>query len=103
MVEQAVIVHLRLSDNSFGTAKDRRVIEDLEDAMERVVEQSLAGEFDGDEFGQGECVMYLYGPDADVLFSVIEELLKSCELASGGFAIKRYGDDADAKSVRVSW
>lgn len=62
-----------------------------------------ASEFDGDEFGQGECVLFLYGPDADGRISAIKPLLESSQIASRGYAIKRYGDarDPQARTVRV--
>jgi len=105
MYEQGVIVHLRLSDDGFGTDDDRVAILELEDAMEAAVSAESAGLLDGDEFGQGECVLFLYGRDADRLFSVIKPLLESSTIASGGFAIKQYGEpgDLEAETVRVTW
>jgi hypothetical protein len=104
-VEQAVIVHLRLSDDGFGSFEDREALLALQDQMAGAIENAAAGEFDGDEFGEGECVLYMYGPDADRLFAAIEPLLKSCSLAAGGYAVKRYGGagDSDAREVRVAW
>jgi hypothetical protein len=105
LVEQAVKVHLRLSDDAFGTPEDREAIFALEDQLEAAIEETAAGEFDGDEFGQGECVLFMYGPDADRLFTAILPVLKSSHLAKGGWATKRYGDvsDPDAREVRVQW
>jgi len=102
-MEHALIVSIPLSDGGFGSDDERDVLFALEDQMEAAIESAAAGEFDGDEFGQGECVLYMYGPDADRLFSVVEPLLKSCPNTAGGHAIKRYGDaaDPDAKEVRV--
>jgi hypothetical protein len=61
------------------------------------------GEFDGEESGEGRCVLFMYGPDADRLFAVVEPILKAAPLPREGFAIKRYGDvkDHDAVEVRV--
>ena len=105
MDEQAVMVHLRLSDDGFGSDDDRAAILALEDALDEAVSSTSVGEFDGDEFGEGECILFLYGPDADRLFSVIKPLLESTAIASGGYAVKRYGepDDPDAETVRVTW
>ena len=105
MSEQAVIVHLRLPSDGFGSAGDHDAVYALEDAIERCLMASSAGEFDGDEFGEGECVLYLYGLNADELFSAIKPLLESSTIASGGFAVKRYGEpgDLEAKTVRVTW
>jgi hypothetical protein len=105
LAEQAVKVHLRLSDDAFGTAKDREAIFALEDQLEAAIEETATGEFDGDEFGQGECVLFMYGPDADQLFAAILPVLRSSRLAEGGWATKRHGDvsDPDAREVRVQW
>jgi hypothetical protein len=104
-VEQAVIVHLRLSDEGVGSFEEREALGALQEQMAEAIDNATAGEFDGDEFGAGECVLYMYGPEADRLFSVIEPLLKNCPLASGGYAIKRYGevDDLTVEEVRVVW
>ncbi len=105
MAEHAVIVHLRLSDETFGSSEEREAIFAIEDLMSDAIERSTAGEFDGHEFGEGECVLFMYGPEADRLFASIEPILKSSPLAAGGYAIKRYGDASDpgSRKVRVTW
>ncbi|WP_292207475.1 hypothetical protein, partial [Mesorhizobium sp.] len=74
-------------------------------ALEQVVGNASVGEFDGDKFGEGKCILYMYGPDAERLFVVIEPVLKSSPAAVGGYAIKRFGKAADssAREVRVTW
>jgi hypothetical protein len=73
--------------------------------LEQVIKAKHLGLFDGDEFGQGECTLYMYGPDADVLFAAIEPLLRSSPLTKAGSATKRYGDAADpnTKEVKVTF
>ena len=104
-VQQAVTIYLPLSDGTFGSPEEHDVLQALEDQIAQAIEDAEAGEFDGNLFGQGECMLYTYGPDADRLFAAIEPVLKSCPLASGGYAIKRYGEasDLDAREVRVEW
>lgn len=104
-MEHAVIVYLRLSDDDFGSSEERDNIMDFGEELARAINSAGAGEFDGDEFGQGECTLFMYGPDADRLFAAIEPLLKSSPLASGGYAVKRYGEagDPNAREVRVTW
>jgi hypothetical protein len=101
--EHAVLVHLRLSDDQFGASAQRDSIHELATELEHQIERARAGEFDGDEFGDGECTLFMYGPDADRLFAVIEEPLRASVLARGGFVIKRYGAAADSsvREVRV--
>jgi hypothetical protein len=104
-MEQAVIAHLRLKEGPFGSPKEREAVRDLEKRLERAIQADAAGEFDGDEFGNNKCVLFMYGPDADRLFKIIEPILKSVPLTLGGYAIKRYGEahDSDAREVRVTW
>jgi hypothetical protein len=104
MAEHAVIVHLPLSDDRFGSSEEQQAHFALQERVAEAIGDAEAGEFDGDEVGQGEWVLYMYGPDADHLFSAIEPLLRSSPLATGGYAIKRYGEAADreARECRIS-
>jgi hypothetical protein len=102
---QAVIVHLRLNRNCAGSVALHDALLALQDRIAIAIDESVVGEFDGDLVGQGECILYMYGPDADRLFEAVEPLLKSFALGSSGYAIKRYGDvyDSNAREVRVVW
>ena len=104
-VEQAVLVHIPLSTDTFGTDEEQEAVFALESELEEAVKASGLGEFDGNEFGGGECVFFMYGPDADALYGLIEPILRSKPIAAGGFAIKRYGEasDASAHEARVAW
>ena len=99
-MEQAVIVHLPFDEEN-SSLDD---IYKLEEMLEKAIENAEVSEFDGDEVGEGECVLYMYGPDADRLFEVAQKILTSSGLAGGGHVIKRYGeaDDPKAKEVRIS-
>jgi hypothetical protein len=88
LLEQAVIVHLRLCDDPFRSSEERKSVEALEGQLERAIAEAWAGEFDGDEFGEGECVLFMYGPEADRLFDTIEPLLKISPVAAGGIRNK---------------
>jgi len=101
--EHAVITHLPLSDDSFGTTNERESVFQLETRIEAAVAE-LSGEHDGNEFGGGEAVLYSYGPDADALLAAIQECLVGFPVHPGAFALKRYGraDDPDARSERVT-
>jgi hypothetical protein len=85
-MEHAVIVHLR---QSLG---DLASVFALEDKLEAAIEKAEVGRFDGNEFGNGECVLYMYGPDADQLFECIEPVIQASPLSYNGYAIKRYGE-----------
>ena len=101
--QHAVIVHLVLSDEKFGTQEERDAIRALGDEMEAQLVRAVAGEFDGDEFGGGECTLWMYGTNADRVFGAVEPALRASPLSKGGHVIKRYGDvdDEGAKRVRI--
>jgi hypothetical protein len=102
--EHAVLVYIKLSDDNMGSEKERKKCQDLGERMETSINTKRAGEFDGDEFGEGFCTLYMYGPDADALFNAVESDLRSAGLLAGSYAIKRYGPAADpnAREVRVA-
>jgi hypothetical protein len=104
-MDHAVIAHLSLSNGDMGTEQERDVIFLLEDRLSAAIERAGVGEFDGNEFGAGECVLYMYGPDADRLYDTIVPHLQMAAAARGGYAIKRYGEASDptAREVRVAW
>jgi hypothetical protein len=64
-----------------------------------VIESHGVGDFDGNEFGGGEVVLYAYGPDAARLFDVMAEELRSFP-ARPAYAILRFGDLSDPAAVR---
>ena len=89
------------NDGSFGA-----VTTDSRSLAAGALFVAIAGDkFDGNDFGQGECTFFMYGPDADVLYMVIEVVLQEFPVARGGYAIKRYGpaEDPNSKEVRVTW
>ncbi|WP_026316868.1 hypothetical protein [Actinokineospora enzanensis] len=100
--EHAVIVHLPLQGGHFGGEDEQETVRALERRIEAALETRGVGELDGDEFGGDEVVLYAYGPDADVLFGVIEPLVRESSLLPAS-AILRYGDvdDSSARARRV--
>ncbi len=98
MSEQAVIVYLPFSESA--NVSDFQA---LEDEIAEAIDRAGVGEFDGDEFGGGKCVLFMYGPDADRLFDAIAATLRSSLLSAGGYVIKRYGpaEDPTARESRV--
>jgi hypothetical protein len=87
----AVVVHLKLSDGDMGTQEDDGPIEDLTCRIERIVEATGAGEFDGDEWGGGYCKLFIYGPDADSIAKIVLPDLLGYPARPGSYLVKRYG------------
>jgi len=89
--DEWIAVYFNFSDSDYGTQAERDSIHRFTDILSAAIQQSGEGVFDGDEFGNGECGLFMYGPSADRLFCVIEPLLSGWEPLKGGYAIKRYG------------
>ena len=96
-LDHAVITHLPLSGEGFGSEEERSTIQELERRISAAVER-IGGDHDGDEFGGGEAVLYTYGPDADALFDAISGCLNDFAVRPGAYAIKRYGPATDPSS-----
>lgn len=101
MADQAVIAHLKLSDAGFGTPAERQDLMAFEPRLEAAVTAAAAGLFDGDEFGDGECVWYIYGADADVLWQAVEPIVRDAAKQRGGYVIKRRGPPGQTQEERV--
>jgi len=96
--EHAFILTLKLSNDQFGTKDERERIHKFSDQLESAIESADAGEFDGDEFGEGVCTLYMYGPDADALLSAVDPLVKASPFAKGAKGVKRYGEASDPEA-----
>jgi hypothetical protein len=98
MADQAVIAHVKLSDTGFGTPAERQQLMSFEPRLEAAIKAAAAGIFDGDEFGGGECVWYMYGPDADALFRAVEPIIREAATRPGSFVVKRRGAPGDPRA-----
>jgi hypothetical protein len=98
----AVILRLKLTSGGFGSDEEHDAIHGMTYRLQEVLLASMAGEFDGDEFGGGECILFMYGPDADKLFSAIQPILKDWQALVGGYATKRYGPPG-ARSEKIDF
>ncbi len=103
MAEHALIAYLSLSGTGFGNGGEFGSFQHLADELAEAIEEAGVGEFDGDEFGEGACVFYMYGPNADALFAAVEPILRKSPLAANGRVVKRYGtaDDASVKEISI--
>lgn len=91
VAEEAVIVHFPLSNKYMGTKEELNKIYKLEDKLEAEIAKNKVGEFDGNEIGRGECVLFMYGPDAKKLYDAISPVLKQSSLVKGGVVRIRFG------------
>jgi hypothetical protein len=82
--EQAVLIHLK------GSYSPDELL-DLEDALMFAVNKEGTGEFDGNEIGPSQTTLYLYGPDADSLSIVVQQILMEKGISEKASVILRYG------------
>ena len=98
--EQALIVHLRLSNNDAGTHEERERLFKLEDRLIDELEKRGVGEYDGNEIGGGEFTLYMYGSSTDQLWEVVSPIVKALPPPRKSYVIKRYGSPG-AKEDRI--
>jgi hypothetical protein len=93
---EAVLVHFEISEpfDEFWVLNER-LFEELDN--------SDAGEFDGNEIGQGEATLFAYGPDAHRLFEVMEPILKRYSICRDARVVLQKGDDGAPKSEFRLW
>ena len=96
--DHAVLIHFALSEE-FGTEAERTVIGDLGDRLADVVERAGAGEFDGDEYGNGEASLYLYGPDLERLWTAVEADVRACAVRPAFVQLRPGGPDVPARRL----
>jgi hypothetical protein len=89
--EQALIVKIPLQSGDFGDTEERQHIATLEEQLIAAIKESGSGEFDGNEFGNGVCTLYLYGGSAEQLYTVAQPILNNFQLPPGSHVIRRYG------------
>jgi hypothetical protein len=100
--EEAVIVHF-----DYGQKDWSRFFE-FEKSLEEVIAKAAVGEYDGNELAtdRSDGSMYMYGPDADALFAIVEPRLLSASFLRNVVVTLRYGAVTDPtareKTVRLA-
>jgi hypothetical protein len=85
--EHAVVVQFNFPEGNLD-----RIFE-IEDQLAKAVERASAGQLDGNEIAVDgrDNLFYLYGPDADKIFTAIEPVLLASEILSEAKVLLRYG------------
>lgn len=87
---QALMVHLPWQEIP-SEAHDRFDIYALQEDLRKVIKRKRLGVFDGNELSSEEAVLFMYGADAEALFSGIESLLRSNPLCKNARIVIRRG------------
>jgi len=99
--EQAVVITIPFHSGKAGNADELKRLYALEDQLIVGIKESGAGEYDGNEIGEGVFTIYIYGSSAERLFVVVRPILKKFRPPTGSFLIKRYGKPG-SKQDRVA-
>ena len=95
MSEHSIIVTFYDFAGKFWTEEQQPLdpLFDLEDALIERLNGNKAGELDGHEIAMdgSDGFLFLYGPDADALYQLIEPVLRASKVTQGGHATLRYG------------
>jgi hypothetical protein len=108
---QALLIHLPgiAFPSETDDKNDRATIQNqlldlntLEDQLIEVFDKKNIGEFDGNEIGPDESILYMYGPNAEIIFTEIEEILRRNPLCQSSKVVIRYGKPgAPEKEIRI--
>ncbi|MBP7807290.1 hypothetical protein KA047_02230 [Candidatus Saccharibacteria bacterium] len=91
--EQAVIVTVVFqSDSKLGDRDDHDMLRQLEGAITDILDDTA--ELDGHEVGEGEAVLYIYGPSAEHIWTKIEHSVRSSKFKSKQVTL-RFGSATD--------
>ena len=98
--EHAVIVHFK-----YGK-KDLEPIFELEDELGKAIDKAKVGEYDGKDIAADltDGTLYMYGPDADQIFAVVQPILKDKDFMQGATVNIRYGppeDGVEGKEIKI--
>ena len=100
--EQDLLLVLPLSDREMGNEAERDAIEAFAEQLETAVLEAAAGEYDGNEVGGGEYILFFCGPDIDRLIAVLRPLLQQSVLGRGAsFELMSDGPDGELERHRI--
>jgi hypothetical protein len=99
--EHAVLLHIDLGDDEYGSEPQRETVFALEDELEQAIAAAGAGELDGNEFGGGEVVLYMYGPDKDRLWAAIEPVIRGFPMRPAFALVRAGGPDVAPQQIHL--
>ena len=94
-----VAIMLKLSGGEFGSRDEQDDVRLFAGQLRLAIAPIEGATFDGDEFGNHEAGLYLFGPNADQLYEAIEALLRSWPRLRGGHVVKRYGTPSRSERI----
>lgn len=97
VAEHAVIVKFEYGEQSLNA------LFELEDRLSAAIAEAGEGECDGHDVTPDltKATIYLYGPDAEFLFVVAQQVLEYADCVHNGVATLRFGPPEDGVRERV--
>ncbi len=89
-----VLVVFALRSAAMGTTRERADIEALAERLEEAVAAADAGQFDGDEVGGGECVLFFSGPRERPLVQALRPVLDASAVGRRAHFARQHEDAA---------
>ena len=89
-LEHAVIVSIKVPEDEAASQMFMDKIAEVEEQLLVAIAEAGIGEFDGNEFGDGFCRLYLYSDDADHLLQPVLPIMRMHALP-GSHVTTRYG------------
>ena len=77
--------------------EDLQPLHDLADRLEKEIEKRKIGVYDGHEIASdySDGFVYMYGPNAEVLFKGVKDILESTDFMNGARVKLRFGPPED--------
>jgi hypothetical protein len=97
--EQGLTVHLELVGGDYGSEDEVEAVRLLGDDCEQALAQAGAGVFEGEEFGDRECVLVFTARDAGEAWRVIEPHLRASSLSRGARVMQRATPTARPRAI----
>lgn len=76
-------IRFSLQNDDFGSYEEREEIHAFTGMLAGSLTESGCGEYDGDEFGRGNCSLFMYGDDPELMFEQIYPLLAGANFMRG--------------------
>lgn len=102
VARHALLLHLVVdADDTDGVIERYHAIQD---ELEAAILLHHAGVLDGDEWSEGLCTVYFYGPDADQLWDAVAPVLEKHPFPKGSYAIRQYGPPGSrTERIDLAW
>lgn len=86
--ERDLLVVIRLSNRQMGTNEERAEIALMTEQLAAAVQEAGLGEYDGDDSGGGECILFFCGPDEMALIGFLRPLLQRTPFGRGAHFVR---------------